>query len=171
MAPVACDDIGITLNVNDGEHTIVVGRGATLLQVLRHDLHLNGPKYGCGLGQCGACTVHVDGVAARACVIPAAKVQGRAITTLEGLGDRARPHPVQSAFIAAQAAQCGYCLNGMIMSAAALLAHEPRPSAQALRDALAGNLCRCGTHLEILAAVERATRALADAARTPGEPP
>ena len=171
MAPVACDDIGITLNVNDGEHTIVVGRGATLLQVLRHDLHLNGPKYGCGLGQCGACTVHVDGVAARACVIPAAKVQGRAITTLEGLGDRAQPHPVQSAFIAAQAAQCGYCLNGMIMSAAALLAHEPRSSAQAVRDALAGNLCRCGTHLEILAAVERATRALADAARTPGEPP
>ena len=171
MAPVACDDIGITLNVNGGEHTIVVGRGATLLQVLRHDLHLNGPKYGCGLGECGACTVHVDGVAARACVIPAAKVQGRAITTLEGLGDRVMPHPVQSAFIAAQAAQCGYCLNGMIMSAAALLAHEPRSSAQAVRDALAGNLCRCGTHLEILAAVERATRALADTARTPGEPP
>lgn len=171
MASVSGDSIDITLIVNGAEHALRVGRRATLLQVLRHDLHLNGPRYGCGLGQCGACTVHVDGVAARACVIPAARVQGRAITTLEGLGDRVMPHPVQSAFIAAQAAQCGYCLNGMIMSAAALLAHEPRPSAQAVRDALAGNLCRCGTHLEILAAVERATRALADAARTPGEPP
>ena len=134
---------------------------ATLLHVLRNDLSLNGPKYGCGLGQCGACTVHVDGVAARACVIPAAKVQGRAITTLEGLGDRLRPHVVQSAFISAQAAQCGYCLNGMIMTTAALLAHNPQPSPQAVRDALSGNLCRCGTHVEILAAVEQAVALLA----------
>ncbi|CAM5790715.1 (2Fe-2S)-binding protein [Ottowia pentelensis] len=150
----------IVLEVNGARHALTVDRSATLLQVLRHDLHLNGPKYGCGLGQCGACTVHVDGMAARACVIPAAQVQGRRVTTLEGLGDRARPHPVQSAFIQAQAAQCGYCLNGMIMTTAALLAHEPRPSAQAVRDALAGNLCRCGTHVEILAAVERAVAAM-----------
>ena len=171
MAPASGDFINITLNVNGAEHTLTVGRGATLLQVLRHDLHLNGPKYGCGVGQCGACTVHVDGVAARACVIPADKVQGRAITTLEGLGDRAQPHPVQSAFIAAQAAQCGYCLNGMIMTTAALLAREPQPSAQAVRDALSGNLCRCGTHVEILAAVERATLLMADISRDEGSAP
>lgn len=151
----------IALTVNGATHPLTVGAGATLLQVLRNDLALNGPKYGCGLGQCGACTVHVDGVAARACVIPAAKVQGRAITTLEGLGDRLRPHVVQSAFISAQAAQCGYCLNGMIMTTAALLAHNPQPSPQAVRDALSGNLCRCGTHVEILAAVEQAVALLA----------
>ena len=170
MAPVACDDIGITLNVNDAEHTIVVGRGATLLQVLRHDLHLNGPKYGCGLGQCGACTVHVDGVAARACVIPAAKVQGRAITTLEGLGNRARPHPVQSAFIAAQAAQCGYCLNGMIMTVEALLRRDPAPTEQAVRSELHHNLCRCGTHVEIMQAALRAAQLRQDAATRPRQP-
>ena len=171
MAPAAGDLLDITLNVNGAEHALAVGRAATLLQVLRHDLRLNGPKYGCGLGQCGACTVHVDGVAARACVIPAARVQGRAVTTLEGLGDRARPHPVQSAFIQAQAAQCGYCLNGMIMTTAALLAREPQPSVQAVRDALSGNLCRCGTHVEILAAVERATLLMADIARDEGSAP
>lgn len=147
--------LDIELDVNGKRHALTVGRAATLLQVLRNDLGLNGPKYGCGLGQCGACTVHVDGVAARACVMPAAKVQGRAITTLEGLGDRAHPHRVQDAFIGAQAAQCGYCVNGMIMTTAALLAHNPRPSAQEVRDALSGNLCRCGTHVEILAAVSQ----------------
>ena len=132
-----------------------------LLYALRDDLKLNNPKFGCGLAQCGACTVHVAGVAARACVIPAAQVQGRAITTLEGLGDRLRPHVVQQAFIAAQAAQCGYCLNGMIMTTAALLAHKPQPQPQEVRDALSGNLCRCGTHIEILAAVQAAVDALA----------
>lgn len=161
MAAVPPHDQPIALTVNGATHPLTVGPGATLLQVLRNDLALNGPKYGCGLGQCGACTVHVDGVAARACVIPAAKVQGRAITTLEGLGDRLRPHVVQSAFISAQAAQCGYCLNGMIMTTAALLAHNPQPSPRALRDALSGNLCRCGTHVEILAAVEQAVALLA----------
>lgn len=153
-------DQSIGLTVNGNTYSLTVGATANLLQVLRNDLGLNGPKYGCGLGQCGACTVHVEGVAARACVIPAAKVQGRSITTLEGLGDRLRPHVVQSAFIQAQAAQCGYCLNGMIMTASALLAHNPQPSLQAVRDALSGNLCRCGTHVEILAAVERAITAL-----------
>ena len=151
----------IALSVNGATHALKVGAGATLLQVLRNDLRLNGPKYGCGLGQCGACTVHVDGVAARACVIPAAKVQDRVITTLEGLGNRLRPHLVQNAFIGAQAAQCGYCLNGMVMTTAALLAHNPQPSPQAVRDALSGNLCRCGTHIEILAAVELAVLAMA----------
>lgn len=157
----------IALTVNGATHALTVGSNATLLQVLRNDLRLNGPKYGCGLGQCGACTVHVDGVAARACVIPVAKVQGRDITTLEGLGDRLRPHIVQRAFIQAQAAQCGYCLNGMIMTAAALLAHNLRPSPQAVRDALSGNLCRCGTHVEILAAVQQAVALLANPSSDP----
>ncbi|MFF7708750.1 2Fe-2S iron-sulfur cluster-binding protein [Pseudomonas sp. NPDC007930] len=131
--------------------------GATpLLLVLRNDLELNGPKYGCGLGECGACTVLIDGRPARACVVPWGGMGGRSITTLEGLGSRQRPHPVQQAFIECQAAQCGYCLNGMIMTVAALLAHTPEPSEAQIRGALAGNLCRCGTHLEILAAARRA---------------
>jgi len=133
-----------------------VSREASLLHLLRNDLGLNGPKYGCGLGQCGACTVWVDGVAARACVIPAHGVAGRAITTLEGLGSRGDWHPVQQAFEDAQAAQCGYCLNGMVMQAAALLAREPQPSEERIRAELSGNLCRCGTHIEILDAVRRA---------------
>ena len=132
---------------------------ATLLHVLRNDLRLNGPKYGCGLGQCGACTVLVDGVPARACVIPAQGVAGRCITTLEGLArdsDAAGLHPVQQAFIDEQAAQCGYCLNGMVMMAAALLAREPEPDEAAIRRELSRNLCRCGTHVEIVRAVQRA---------------
>lgn len=146
----------LVLEVNGTTHTLVVSPGTSLLTVLRNDLGLNGPKYGCGLGQCGACTVLVDGVAARACVIPVGGVAGRAVTTLEGLGDRARPHPVQQAFIDAQAAQCGYCLNGMIMMAAALLARQPHPTEADVRQALSGNLCRCGTHVEIVEAVLRA---------------
>ncbi|SDZ38338.1 nicotinate dehydrogenase subunit A [Variovorax sp. YR634] len=133
-----------------------VPREATLLHLLRNDLGLNGPKYGCGLGQCGACTVHVDGVAARSCVIPARGVAGRSITTLEGLGARGDWHPVQAAFEDAQAAQCGYCLNGMVMQAAALLARDPDASDARIRSELSGNLCRCGTHIEILDAVQRA---------------
>ena len=136
--------------------TLEVPREATLLHVLRNDLRLNGPKYGCGLGSCGACTVHVDGVAARACVIPAHGVAGRSITTLEGLGNKENWHPVQAAFEEAQAAQCGYCLNGMVMQAAALLAREPNPGEARIRAELSGNFCRCGTHIEIMAAVARA---------------
>ncbi|QHI99492.1 2Fe-2S iron-sulfur cluster binding domain-containing protein [Xylophilus rhododendri] len=147
---------GFALTVNGAAVRVEAGRHASLLQVLRSDLALNGPKYGCGLGQCGACTVLVDGVAARACVIPAMGVQGRSITTLEGLGSREAPHPVQQAFIEEQAAQCGYCLNGMVMATAALLAREPEPSEARMRDELSGNLCRCGTHVEILRAVRRA---------------
>lgn len=148
----------LSLQVNQVRHALPeAARRATLLQVLRNDLQLNGPKYGCGLGECGACTVWVDGVAARACVIPAHGVAGRAITTLEGLpalhGQAGALHPVQQAFVDAQAAQCGYCLNGMVMMAAALLAQHPQPSEADVRNALSGNLCRCGTHLEIIRAV------------------
>jgi nicotinate dehydrogenase subunit A len=151
----------VSLRVNARPVDIDVPRETSLLHLLRNDLGLNGPKYGCGLGQCGACTVWVDGVAARACVIPAHGVAGREITTLEGLGSRGCWHPVQQAFEDAQAAQCGYCLNGMVMQAAALLAREPNPSEARIRSELSGNLCRCGTHVEILDAVRRAAARLA----------
>ncbi|MGK6308840.1 (2Fe-2S)-binding protein [Variovorax sp. DT-64] len=151
----------LAFKVNGREIELSVSAQASLLHVLRNDLSLNGPKYGCGLGQCGACTVWVDGVAARACVIPAQGVAGRAITTLEGLGSRDSWHPVQQAFEQAQAAQCGYCLNGMVMQAAALLARDPHPSNARIRAELSGNLCRCGTHVEILAAVHAAALRMA----------
>lgn len=152
---------GLSLTVNAQAVVVDATREATLLHVLRNELGLNGPKYGCGLGQCGACTVWVDGVAARSCVIPAQGVAGREITTLEGLGTRAAWHPVQAAFEEAQAAQCGYCLNGMVMQAAALLAREPHPSEERIRAELSGNLCRCGTHVEIVRAVQLAASRLA----------
>jgi len=152
---------GLSLTVNARAVVVDATREATLLHVLRNDLGLNGPKYGCGLGQCGACTVWVDGVAARSCVIPAHGVAGRSLTTLEGLGTRAQWHPVQAAFEEAQAAQCGYCLNGMVMQAAALLAREPHPSEERIRAELSGNLCRCGTHVEIVRAVQLAASRLA----------
>jgi nicotinate dehydrogenase subunit A len=151
----------VTLTVNGEPQALAVSHETSLLQLLRNDLGLNGPKYGCGLGQCGACTVWVDGVAARSCVIPAHGVAGRSITTLEGLGSRANWHPVQAAFEDAQAAQCGYCLNGMVMQAAALLAREPHPSEERIRAELSGNLCRCGTHVEIVRAVQLAASRLA----------
>lgn len=146
------------LQVNQVRRELPQAAGrANLLQFLRNDLELNGPKFGCGLGECGACTVWVDGVAARACVIPVHGVAGREITTLEGLtplhGVAGEVHPVQQAFVDAQAAQCGYCLNGMVMMAAALLAREPNPSEADVRRELSGNLCRCGTHIEIVQAV------------------
>jgi len=156
----------LALTVNARAVALDVPHEATLLQVLRNDLALNGPKYGCGLGQCGACTVWVDGVAARACVIPAHGVAGREVTTLEGLGSRENWHPVQQGFEDAQAAQCGYCLNGMVMQAAALLAREPNPSEARIRSELSGNLCRCGTHVEIVAAVQRAAMRMAKGADT-----
>jgi nicotinate dehydrogenase subunit A len=131
-----------------------------LLLFLRNDLELNGPKYGCGLGECGACTILVDGVAARACVLTLAEVAGRTITTLEGLGTIAAPDPVQAAFIRAAGAQCGYCLNGMIMTTKALLAANPRPTEPDIREALRYNLCRCGAHVEIIAAVHLAIESI-----------
>jgi nicotinate dehydrogenase subunit A len=153
----------VKLVVNGRAESLAVPHDAPLLTVLRNDLGLNGPKYGCGLGECGACTVLVDGIEARACVIPVGGVEGRHITTLEGLGHSNALHPVQQAFIECQAAQCGYCLNGMIVSTVALLKRFPQPTAQQTRDALAHNLCRCGAHLEILQAVQRAAELTAAA--------
>jgi nicotinate dehydrogenase subunit A len=146
----------LQLVVNGRAESLAVPRDAPLLNVLRNDLGLNGPKYGCGLGECGACTVLIDGIEARACVIPVGGVDGRHITTLEGLGTLDAPHPVQQAFIECQAAQCGYCLNGMIVSTVALLKRFPQPTERQARDALAHNLCRCGAHIEIMQAVQRA---------------
>ncbi len=146
----------LKLRVNRNSHDVCVDPQTPLLYILRNDLACNGPKYGCGLGQCGACTVLIDGVAARSCIVPAGAAVGRAVTTLEGLGSQADPDPVQQAFIDEQAAQCGYCLNGMIMSTKALLAVNPDPSEAEIREALRFNLCRCGTHVEILRAVQRA---------------
>jgi nicotinate dehydrogenase subunit A len=151
----------LTLRVNGTAKTIDgVDSDTPLLTVLRNDFELNGPKYGCGLGQCGACTVIMDGHATRSCVMPVAAASGRDVVTLEGLGSRAAPHPVQQAFIDEQAAQCGYCLNGMIMSTKALLDRDPHPDDAVIRAALRFNLCRCGTHLEILSAVHRAIQLL-----------
>jgi nicotinate dehydrogenase subunit A len=129
-----------------------------LLYALRDGLKLHGPKFGCGLGQCGACTVLIDGEAVRSCVTPLSSVTAKAkITTLEGLGKDGKPHPLQQAFIDEQAAQCGYCINGMIMQSAALLRTNKKPDEAAIRQALANNLCRCGTHVRILRAVQRAS--------------
>jgi len=130
-----------------------------LLYVLRNSLGLHGPKFGCGLAQCGACTVLLDGKAARSCSTPVSQVSRRSVTTLEGLGTPENPDPVQAAFISEQAAQCGYCTNGMIMTAKALLNRNPHPTAEQAKQELAGNLCRCGTHTRILSAVMRAAKA------------
>ncbi|MEY2810517.1 MAG: Nicotinate dehydrogenase subunit [Pseudomonadota bacterium] len=148
----------VQLTINGQTHALSVTRATTLLHVLRNDLALNGPKLGCGLGQCGACTVWVDGEAARSCIMPAQELAGREITTLEGLGTLDQPHLVQQAFIDAQAAQCGYCLNGMIMMAARLLRDHPRPTDADIVRALSANLCRCGTHVEIMQAVRLAAQ-------------
>jgi|SRR5450759_563753 nicotinate dehydrogenase subunit A len=130
-----------------------------LLYVLRGAFALHGPKFGCGLGQCGACIVMMDGKAVRSCTTPVGRVAGHAITTIEGLGTREKPDRVQAAFISEQAAQCGYCTSGMIVAAAAFLAQTPKPSIDQAKRGLAGNLCRCGTHTRILRAVMRASRA------------
>lgn len=149
----------IELNVNGQRHLLEgVETGTPLMYVLRNDLALNGPKYGCGLGECGACTVLIDGVAARSCVVPVKGALGREVTTLEGLGGPGGPGPVQQAFIDAQAAQCGYCLNGMIMATHALLQRNPNPTDAQIREELQYNLCRCGTHVEIMCAVRLAAQ-------------
>ncbi len=146
----------IRLSVNGRTHDVDATPDTALLYVLRNDLALNGPKYGCGLGECGACTVLIDGVAARSCVIPIKGCVGRDIMTLEGLGSRNDPDPVQDAFIKEQAAQCGYCLNGMIISTKALLTRNAHPSETEVMEALRYNLCRCGAHIEIMRAAMRA---------------
>ena len=147
--------MAVSVTVNGKRHAVQAAPDTPLLYVLRNELQLNGPKFGCGLAQCGACTVHIAGRAVRSCSIPVSAVKGP-VTTIEGLGSPARPHPLQSAFIEAQAAQCGYCINGMIMTAAAFLASNPKPSENEMRKALDGNLCRCGTHMRILTAVRKA---------------
>ncbi|MGO8868973.1 MAG: (2Fe-2S)-binding protein [Alphaproteobacteria bacterium] len=150
----------ITLKVNGTSRAVAAEPETPLLYVLRNDLELNGAKFGCGLAQCGACTVLVDGQPVRSCVQPIGALGGRAITTLEGLGTLEKPHPLQQAFIDEQAAQCGYCINGMIITAAAFLAATPSPSERQVREALAGNLCRCGTQGRIIRAVLRAAKAM-----------
>jgi nicotinate dehydrogenase subunit A len=147
--------MSITITVNNQRHVVAASDDTPLLYVLRNELELNGPKFGCGLGQCGACTVHVGDVATRSCAIPVSAVNAP-VTTIEGLGSAQKPHPVQAAFVAEQAAQCGYCINGMVMTAAALLKKNPKPTEAEIRGALDGNLCRCGTHMRILRAVRKA---------------
>jgi nicotinate dehydrogenase subunit A len=148
--------MAISLKVNGTTRSVPAEPDTPLLYVLRNDLELNGAKFGCGLAQCGACTVLVDGKAVRSCVTPIDSVANAEVTTLEGLGTVEKPHPLQRAFIEEQAVQCGYCINGMIMSAKALLDRNPNPSESDVRQALAANLCRCGTHNRIVRAVLRA---------------
>jgi nicotinate dehydrogenase subunit A len=150
------------LNVNGRIHEVDAAPDTALLYVLRNDLALNGPKYGCGLGECGACAVLIDGIAARACVIPIEGCVGREVTTLEGLGSREHPDPVQAAFIHENAAQCGYCLNGMIISTKALLRRTAHPTETDVQEALRHNLCRCGAHVEIMRAAMRAAGHVAE---------
>jgi nicotinate dehydrogenase subunit A len=144
------------LKVNGAVHDTPADPETPLLYVLRNDLFLVGAKFGCGLAQCGACTVLIDGKAVRSCVTPIGSLANAEITTIEGLGTVEKPHPLQQAFIDEQAAQCGYCINGMIMQAKELLDHKPHPTETDVRQALANNLCRCGTHNRIIAAVMRA---------------
>lgn len=148
----------IPLKVNGLNHRIDADADMPLLYALRNDLKLHGTRFGCGKGQCGACSVMVDGQVVRSCLTPVSWVGRRAVTTLEGLGNSAKPSVVQQAFIDEQAAQCGYCMNGMIMSATALLQRKRNPSETEIREALAGNLCRCGTHTRIIKAVQRAAQ-------------
>ena len=153
--------MAISLRVNGRSHSVAADPETVLFYVLRNDLKLNSPKFGCGLGQCGACTVIVDGRAVRSCLTTVNDVRDGEIVTLEGLGTRENPHPVQRAFIEEQAAQCGYCLSGMIMQAKAFLDQAAKPSEAEIKAALAGNLCRCGTHVQILRAVQRVVAARA----------
>ena len=147
----------ISLKVNGKTQVVDVDPETPLLYVLRNDLQLNGPKFGCGLAQCGACTVIMNGNAIRSCVTVVSAVQNQPVTTLEGLGSTKKMHPLQQAFVDEQALQCGYCINGMIMTSKALLDKNPKPTDSQIKEALAGNLCRCGTHTRILRAVKRAS--------------
>jgi nicotinate dehydrogenase subunit A len=154
-------DDEIILRVNGKRHAIRSAAETPLIYVLRNELGLNGPQFGCGLEQCGACMVLVGRKATQSCRIPVSEVGAASITTLDGLSEDGEMHPVQRAFVVEQAAQCGYCTNGMIMTTAALLAENPNPSDEQIRAALDGNLCRCGTHLRILRAVKRAAELMA----------
>lgn len=149
----------LRISVNGQPHEVTATPDTPLLYVLRDDLGLNAAKYGCGLGRCGACTVHLDGAAVHACEMPVGEVGGREVTTLEGLGSVTALHPLQQAFLDEQAAQCGYCIPGIVMTAAALLAENPHPTETDIRSALAGKLCRCGSHGRILRAIRRVAHA------------
>ena len=151
----------ISLRVNGKAQIVDVEPEMPLLYALRNDLQLNGPKFGCGLAQCGACTVIMDGNAILSCVTPVSAAQNKPVTTLEGLGNTKKMHKIQQAFVDEQAVQCGYCINGMIMTTKALLDKNPKPTDAQIKTALAGNLCRCGTHIRILRAVKRASGQLA----------
>ena len=146
------------LKVNGASRRVTVEPDTPLLYILRNDLELNGPRFGCGLSQCGACTVLIDGKPTRSCATPVVSVGAKSVTTLESLGSKDKLHPLQKAFIEEQAAQCGYCTNGMIMAAKALLDKTPRPSEAQIRKALAANLCRCGTHNRVVRAILRASK-------------
>ena len=159
----------MTLKVNGHDHQIDAEPETPLLYVLRDDLKLNAAKFGCGLGQCGACTVIVDGKAVLSCVTPLVLLEGKQVTTLEGLGTDAEPAPIQRAFMEEQAAQCGYCIAGMMMRAQALLQRNPKASDEQIRGELAPHLCRCGTHMRILRAVRRAARLMDTAELLPAE--
>jgi nicotinate dehydrogenase subunit A len=150
--------MAVTLTVNGQRRSVPAAPDTPLLYILRNDFELNAAKYGCGFGQCGACTVMLDGKAVRSCSTPASAAVGKKITTLEGLGSLQKPHALQQAFIDEQAAQCGYCVAGMMMSAKALLDAKPHPTEAEIRQALAGNLCRCGTHNRIVRAIVRASQ-------------
>jgi nicotinate dehydrogenase subunit A len=158
----------LNIVVDGRPHAVEATPDTPLLYVLRNELDLSGPRFGCGLAQCGACTVHLDGAAVRSCVLPVVAATGHKVTTLQGLAATVPPerrvdglHPVQAAFIEEQAAQCGYCMNGWIMNSAALLAQNPKPSDAQIREGLAGLKCRCGAHMAILRSVKRASKALA----------
>ena len=151
----------ISLRVNGKTQVVDAEADMPLLYALRDDLQLNGPKFGCGVAQCGACTVIMDGAAIRSCVTPMSAAQSKAVTTLEGLGSTKKMHKIQQAFVDEQALQCGYCVNGMIMTTKALLDKNPKPTDSQIKEALAGNLCRCGTHIRIVRAVKRASGQLA----------
>ena len=160
----------LTITVNGQPHPVAATPDTPLLYVLRNELHLHAAKFGCGLSQCGACTVLQDGKAIRSCVTPVSSVAGSQITTLEGLGTAEHPHPIQQAFITEQAAQCGYCIPGMMMTAAGLLESNPTPSQDEIVQAMDGNLCRCGTHVRIMRAIQRAAGANAAPAMATGTP-
>ena len=153
--------MGISINVNGATHSVDADGETPLLYILRNDLKLKGARFGCGIGSCGACTVVIDGKAVQSCDISLAAVAGKGITTLEGIGSLEKMHALQSAFVAEQAAQCGYCTSGMIMTAKVFLERTPRPTEAQIRKALAANLCRCGTHNRIVRAVQRAADMMA----------
>jgi nicotinate dehydrogenase subunit A len=151
----------ITLTVNGRSRTVDTDPTTPLLYILRNELELNGPRFGCGLSQCGACTVIMDGSAVRSCTLPVSSAQGKSVTTLEGLGSVESPHVLQKAFVEEQAAQCGFCMNGILMNAKLLLDKNPNPSVTDIKQGLANVLCRCGSHVRVIRAIQRAAREMA----------